>query len=179
MTATLFLFAIFIALSATDWLLTRTILGCGGVEVNPIMHLAYKYTGMTGIGAIKIAIAFCALRWQLDGTLPNWAMMICIAAYLATALHLRREVAKIDPEARAQCMARLIDPFKFGVVHWIGVCSIILGPLVTLVIWEVETSRVVQLSSFLFMMLSATAFATMVYYPKIGDPIDPNHWPKE
>lgn len=172
------LFAVFLILSTMDWLLTRTILGSGGCEVNPLMSIAYKYTGMTGIGAIKAIIAVCVAQWQINGTLPNWAMGICIVAYAATVIHLWREVGKVDVRARAESINRLIDPRKFGVWQWLGLFFLVGGPLTTLLIWEVESDRAVQLIYCFAVMAAITVFATAVYYPKIGDPVDSKQWPK-
>ena len=172
----LILFGIFLALSAADWALTRIILGGGGVEVNPIMRLAYKSFGMTGIAGIKALIAALVVQWQMNGTLPNWAMFVCIAAYALTVAHLAREVNKIDSESRKQTVARLIDPRKFSVLQWAGLAMLIFGPVSILLVWETATAREFQLISSFVMMAAITFFATFVYYPKIGDSADPSQW---
>ncbi len=100
------LFVTLATLSTADGVLTHDVLSRGGVESNPVMALVWHTGGVYGLGAVKIAIGALVGYWQLDGTLPDWGIAICIAIYGFTVLHLRRELRKMGPRHGTEHLAR-------------------------------------------------------------------------
>ena len=95
------LFAVFAPLSTVDGVLTDSLLSRGGFEANPLIAFAWNKAGVYGLGAVKPFILGLVGYWQLDGTLPNWAMAICIAIYGLVLMHFRRELRKLAAKERS------------------------------------------------------------------------------